>query len=119
MWNRRKSRLDLSNEIAQLRRDFDEVYQRVSTMRSPFPAQQSTFSRWMPWLDQGLSYAMPASLRGMGDAASRSASDMSGEVQEALHGAMRAVSRRPVPAAVALLVIGVAVGMAARKMTAD
>jgi hypothetical protein len=32
---------------------------------------------------------------------------------------MRAVSRRPVPAAVALLVIGVAVGMAARKMTAD
>ena len=119
MWNRRKSRLDLSNEIAQLRRDFDDVYERVSNMRSPLSSQQGTMSRLMPWLDQGLSYAMPSSWRGMGDAASRSASEMSNEAQQALHGAMRAMSRRPVPAGIALLVLGVAIGMAARKMAAD
>jgi hypothetical protein len=119
MWNRRKSRLDLGNEIAQLRRDFDDVYQRVSNMRSPLSSPQGTMSRLMPWLDQGLAHAMPASMRGMGNAASRTASDMSSQAEEALHSAMRAVSRRPVPAAVALLVIGVAIGMAARKMTAD
>jgi hypothetical protein len=119
MWNRRKSQLDLSSEIAQLRRDFDEVYQRISNMRSPLSSQQGTISRLMPWLDQGLSYAMPGNWRGLGDAASRSASEMSSQAEDAFHGALRAVSRRPVPAAVALLVIGVAIGMAARKMTAD
>jgi hypothetical protein len=119
MWNRHRSRLDLSSEIAQLRRDFDDVYQRVSNMRSPLSSQQSTMSRLMPWLDQGLAYAMPGSWRGLGDAASRGASEMSSQAGDAIHGAMRAVSRRPVPAAVALLVIGVAIGMAARKMTTD
>jgi hypothetical protein len=119
MWNRRKSRLDLTREIAQLRRDFEDVYDRVSNMRSPISSQQSTMSRLIPWLDQGLSHAMPASLRGMGDAASRSASDMSHQAEEALHAAMRAVSRRPVPAGLALLVLGVAIGMAARRMSSD
>jgi hypothetical protein len=119
MWNRRKSRLDLTREIAQLRRDFDDVYERVTNMRSPLASQQGTFSRLMPWLDQGLSYAMPGTLRGMGDAAARGASDMSHQAEQALHGAMRAVSRRPIPAGLALLAIGVAVGMAARRMTAD
>jgi hypothetical protein len=119
MWNRRKSRPDLGREIAQLRRDFNDVYQRVSNMRSPLSSPQDTMSRLLPWRDHGIAQAMPASLRDMGNAASRSASEISSQAEEALHSAMRAVSRRPVPATVALLVIGVAIGVAARRMTSD
>lgn len=115
MWKRRKTSSRLSRELDHLRRDVDALSQRA---RDLLPGQTGGRNHLMglaPWRRPDASPSMSDAFWGAATAASRGAEQMSHQIDDVFADAMRIVRRRPVPAGLALLAIGLVIGLAARK----
>jgi ElaB/YqjD/DUF883 family membrane-anchored ribosome-binding protein len=139
---RRRSRIarheidTLRAEIASLASNLRSMAPRTSTGSNWWPGSSSSASSWWPASGSSSSSSWPASLWPFGqrdswsdqaynrlgdarDAASYGADAVSRQVDWALTSASQQLRDRPVTAVVALLGIGVALGLAVRNVSSD
>lgn len=117
MWNRRKTTSRLSRELEQLRGEFDVIYDRLRQIRPASAADTNSLARLNPWHRQNMAHPVSDAFWGATNAASRGAGQVSHQLEEVFDDAVRAVRQRPLPAGLALLAIGVVVGLMARKVS--
>jgi hypothetical protein len=115
MLGRRKSTTRLGHEMAQMRREFDAIYANLRRERPAETSGMTSLARLNPWQGQSQRSMTGDAFTDAWKSASRGASDISHHVDDVLDGAVRLARQRPVPAGIALLLIGVVVGLALRK----
>ncbi len=120
MLTRRKSSRRLERELANLRHEFDTIYNRMQRLRPATANGNHLLASVAPWLGQGvlgqgLSGSAPDAIRDMTRSASRGAERMSHQLEDVFDMATEAVRKRPLPAGLALLAFGVVLGLATRK----
>ena len=115
MWNRRNTSKRLDRELANLRHEFDTIYNRMQQLRPATGTGKQVLASVAPWFEQGFSRAAPHAVQDMTRAASRGAAQISHQLEDAFDMATKAVRKRPVPAGLVLLAFGVVLGLATRK----
>jgi ABC-type transporter Mla subunit MlaD len=116
MWTRRETRSNLSRQLEQLRSEFESVSDNVNRLKSALRNETSSLSRYLPSAPSGISSLAANRFSDLGHAASNGADAVVHQVEALLGTASQQMRTRPVPAGLALLALGVAVGFLLRKM---